>query len=189
MYEEQPMNTTAVEDLLAFWFSEQARERWWRSTPAFDALVRERFAGYAAAALDGSLDDWRASAEGALALVLLLDQVPRNIHRGTPAAFAGGEAAVAVTEHALVRGFDEQLDEQRRAFLYMPLMHSEDLEHQRRCVALFELNGPEGSLKAARQHRDIVERFGRFPHRNDVLGRESTAAERDYLAGDDAFRG
>lgn len=180
------------EDVLDFWFGsagsperEGDRELWWSVGTAFDEEVRRRFLGLHEAAAAGGLGGWRGSPEGALALVLALDQFPRNMFRGTPRAYATDARALAAAEAALARGFDRALPFTMAKFFYLPLMHCEEVELQRRCVALFEphRDAPAGekSLESARRHLEIVERFGRFPHRNAVLGRSSTAEEVDFL--------
>lgn len=166
--------------LLDFWFS-LPQERWWTKDPAFDALLAERFLALHEAVARGEHDAWRETARGALATVIALDQLPRNLFRGTPRAFATDPAARAATRDALDRGFDHALGVFERGFLYMPLMHSEDPADQARCVALFAAHGPPAYVGFAEQHRAIVDRFGRFPHRNAVLGRASTPEEEAFL--------
>lgn len=169
------------DDILAFWFSEEVTPKWWVKEDAFDATIRERFAAAFEAALAGALDSWAATPGGALALVILLDQVPRNSFRGTPRAFAGDDKALAVAKDAIARGFDAALPADQRNFLYMPLQHSERLEDQERGVALFAANDVADGLRFMCAHRDIIARFGRFPHRNAILGRTSTPEELDFL--------
>jgi uncharacterized protein (DUF924 family) len=194
------MGHEAQQAILSFWFGEldgQGRsdpahaERWWRRDPAFDDEVRQRFGALVEAALDGQLDDWSDQAHGCLAHVLLLDQMTRNIFRGSARAFDGDGRALIVAEGAIARGFDKLLAADPRGFLYMPLMHAEDLLAQNRAVELFQALRDDQpaehhergqiALDFAIRHRDIVERFGRFPHRNELLGRESTAEEREFL--------
>ena len=179
--------------LLDFWFGphgdparEQHREIWFKATEEFDAVLRREFLTDYEAAAGGALRAWEASAEGALALVLLLDQVPRNIFRGTPRAYAADPAALAVADRALDRGFDRLLAPAWRIFFYMPLHHSEDIGDQRRSAALFESlpRNPDrrGSLRRYGQpYLQVIERFGRFPHRNEILGRQSTPAEIAFM--------
>jgi uncharacterized protein (DUF924 family) len=175
--------------LLDFWFGapvdpgrEQHRAIWFRGNAEFDAALRREFlADYEAAAADG-LQSWEALPEGALAAVLLLDQVPRNIFRKSPRAYATDAAARATADRALELGFDQMVPPAWRLFFYMPLHHSEDLRDQRRSVALFATlpRNPDrrGSLRRyGRPYIEVIERFGRFPHRNEILGRQSTAAE------------
>ncbi|GGE14019.1 hypothetical protein GCM10011390_36490 [Aureimonas endophytica] len=172
--------------VIAFW-REAGPDRWFKADPDFDAAIRERFAELHAAAARGELDGWAATPEGALALVLVFDQFPRNLHRGTPQAFATDGQALAVARMALSRGDAERLDRDLNQFLALPLMHSEDLADQEDCVAWMERIGPD-NLPFAIEHRDIVQRFGRFPHRNPILGRETTPEERRFL-DDGGFAG
>lgn len=168
--------------VLDFWFGPEAGpERWFKKDPTFDAAIRARFADACADALAGGLADWRAGARGCLALILLLDQFPRNLHRDDARAFAGDARARAVLARARAAGFDRELDPAERHFLYMPLMHSEDPADQRDSVALFEALGNADVLKYARAHKAIIDRFGRYPHRNAVLGRASTPEEEAFL--------
>ncbi|MEZ4380175.1 MAG: DUF924 family protein [Nannocystaceae bacterium] len=169
-------------DVLDFWFSDRVSAKWWVKDPDFDAEVAARLGELHRQAAAGALDDWAATAEGALARVLLLDQVPRNIYRDTPAAFASDAQARRATEAALDAGHDAALPEpSQRLFLYLPLEHSESLADQERCVALMAALGNAMWHDYAVRHRDIVARFGRFPHRNAILGRESTAEELAFL--------
>ena len=177
------------DSLLDFWFSARVRPLWFKSTPEFDTEVRQRYAGTWQAAQRGELDKWEASASGALALVILLDQFPLNMYRGRPEAFATETAARDVARRAIAQGFDGALDNSRRVFLYLPFMHSEEPADQDYSVHLFSLPGMEDTLKWAQHHRDIVRRFGRFPHRNALLGRTSSAAEIAYLESEAAFHG
>lgn len=193
------INDDAIADILNYWFGDigdgfelgAQSQLWFQGDADTDRDIRERFGDWVTRALAGELSAWCERADACLALVLLLDQFTRNIYRGQARAFAGDTLARDVVVDALQRGFDRQLPFIQRTFFYMPLMHSEQLADQRRCVALFEalLNEvPEAgraiianNLRFAEQHRDLIEQFGRFPYRNDVLGREPTVAERDYL--------
>lgn len=176
-----------MNDLLEFWFAEGAdgwRDIWFRRDDAFDAVLRDRFGALAAP------DDWAATPQGALALCLALDQLPRNLHRGTAAAFAKDFRARRIARQAVLeRRFDLALTPTQRVFLYLPFEHSEDLADQDLSVALFEglrdhprHAAPQGAIDYAWRHRAVIQRFGRFPHRNQALGRESTEIERAYLA-------
>ena len=176
----------AAREIVEFW-SEAGPDRWWKVDPAFDATIRERFGGLLERAKAGELEGWAETPEGALALVILLDQFSRNLFRGTPGAFASDLKALAIAEIAVERGFDRSIDDEVRMFLYMPFMHCETLAAQRRCVELFEPFGGD-NLRAAREHRHIIKRFGRFPHRNAILGRISTEDELRFLA-DGGFSG
>lgn len=181
--------TIAPSQILKFWFSEETRPLWFRSTDAFDEQIRRRFESAFHDALDGRLAHFRESAEGALALVILLDQFPLNMYRGEAEGFLGEAPAREVAEEAIRRGFDRSMKDDEKSFLYLPFMHSEDLADQDRSVSLFEQAGLSNNLRWARHHRDIVRQFGRFPHRNAVLGRESSAAELAWLESPEAFKG
>ncbi|HEY1430569.1 MAG TPA: DUF924 family protein [Stellaceae bacterium] len=180
--------------LIDFWFGppddpgrQQHREIWFRATEEFDAaLRREFFADYEAAA-GGALRSWEASPESALAVVLLLDQVPRNIFRGTPRAYSTDAAACAAAERALERGFDQMVPPAWRLFFYMPYHHSENLDDQRRSMALSNAlpRNPDRRSSLRRYgcpYIEVIERFGRFPHRNEILGRQSTPDEIGFMA-------
>jgi uncharacterized protein (DUF924 family) len=184
------MSTPAeAEALLRDWFSPASRERWFDSTPEYDAALRERYEGLYAEAIAGRLAAWERSGRGALALVILLDQIPLNIYRGEARCYASEAQSRAVASRAIERGLQATLSAEERAFLYLPYMHSEDLADQDRSVELYSEPGMEGHLKWARHHREIVRRFGRFPHRNALLGRASTPQERAWLASPEAFNG
>jgi uncharacterized protein (DUF924 family) len=175
--------------IIEFWFSPPMARHWFNSTEALDRTIRQRFAGLWSEAANGHLDHWAETAEGALALCVVLDQFPLNMFRGQPAAFRTEQKAVAVTKACVAAGFDKQLPKDRLAFLYMPLMHSESMADQRLSVQLFEAAGLERNAEFARHHRDIIERFGRFPHRNAILGRLSRPEEVRYLDSPEAFTG
>jgi uncharacterized protein (DUF924 family) len=168
------------QELLAFW-QEAGPRGWFRKDPEFDRRFHDRFLAAHEAAAAGQLDHWLASAPGALALVLLLDQFPRNAFRGTPRVYATDPAAREAAGRALEAGFDRQVEPELRQFFYLPFMHSEQLADLDRCVALTQSVGGE-PLRYALHHREIVRRFGRFPHRNAVLGRPSTEDEQRFLA-------
>lgn len=172
----------AIQKLLTFWFADETKERWYASTPAFDQTCREHCGALVDQATRGELAHWEKTADGALALCLLLDQMPRNIFRGNQKAFASDPKAVEVVNAAIAKGFDQQLELERRKFLYLPYMHSEVLAEQERSVALSLALNDDVTLGYAEDHADIIRRFGRFPHRNAILGRESTAEELAFLA-------
>jgi uncharacterized protein (DUF924 family) len=177
--------------VLAFWFSDRARPLWFEKDAGFDAEIRERFGAAIEHAVAGGFEDWRRDKDGALALLILLDQMTRNIFRGDPRCFAGDRRALAVAEQAVALGFDRGFPFSARRFFYIPFEHSEDPAHQDRSMALFTaLTGlapaearedAEGQMEAALRHHEIIRRFGRFPHRNVVLGRKSTAEELKFL--------
>lgn len=164
---------------LDFWWR-AGFERWFTMDETFDVKCSEHAALYREATA-GGLDDWLGTAAGALALVILLDQIPRNIHRGRREAFATDEQARAVAEIALERGFDKAYMMPGRMFFYMPFQHAEDAELQKRSVDLFREAGDKEAFHFALIHSEIIHRFGRFPHRNAILGRTSTEAETRYL--------
>jgi len=184
-----------VTAILSFWFGDptdpdgdygQQRSIWFKKDPKFDQTVREQFSTDYQQAAAGQLQAWRRQPRSCLALILLLDQLPRNMFRGQPQSFATDSQAREAAEHALEQGFDQQLLPVERLFIYVPLEHSENLAHQQRAVALFETlvqAHPElsSTLDYAIRHRDIIQRFGRFPHRNAILNRASTAAEAAFL--------
>ena len=173
---------TTPSDVLAFW-REAGPDRWYERDDAFDAAIRARFLPTYEAAAAGQLSVWETTAEGALALVIVLDQFPRNMFRDDPRAYAADPLARAVADRALARGFDQQVDAGERLFFYLPFEHSEDAADQARCVALHIALGDADSLKWAQLHADIIARFGRFPHRNAVLGRKTTPDEQAFLDG------
>ena len=167
-------------DVTSFW--EQAGEsRWFFKDAAFDGALRVRFGEALVAARSGAFDHWGATPEGALGLVILLDQVSRNIHRGSPLAFAADARALRLARRWIGQGFHQKLAAPRAGWLIMPFEHAEDLDAQHRGVALFQTMGLSEMAHWAQVHLDIIARFGRFPHRNPVLGRVSTPAERDFL--------
>ena len=170
--------STAV---LAFWRTAGAG-KWFDPDDAFDAEIRTGFLGTYEAAASGALNSWEATPEGALALVLLLDQFPRNMFRDTPRAFAADPLARAVADRAIAHGFDKRVPKSEQLFFYLPFEHSEDPADQERCVALCRNSGDADALKWAELHADVIRRFGRFPHRNPILGRASTPDEEAFLA-------
>jgi uncharacterized protein (DUF924 family) len=179
------------QEILEFWFGDRARSLWFEKDADFDALIRQRFEATYQAALAGRLDSWEGTAEGCLALVVVLDQFPRNMYRGSARAYAADARARAVADRAVARGHDRTLPPDRRWFLYLPFEHSEDLADQRRAVALFRAHAETTAgadreralelLDYALRHLAAVERFGRFPHRNELLGRETSEDEAAYL--------
>lgn len=167
--------------VLDFWFAETEPEKWFRKDDGFDASVRARFADLYDRAAAGGCEGWSETPRGCLALIIVLDQFPRNMFRGAARSFATDAAACALTKLALDRGFDATLSVREKQFLYMPLQHSEDATDQALSV---ERNGATGDaelLKYAEAHKRIIDRFGRFPHRNDILGRATTPEEAAFL--------
>lgn len=169
-----------VTDVVSFWH-EAGPDRWFEKDTDFDKEIRERFFDTYEAAAAGKLSHWEQSAQSALALLILLDQFPRNMFRDDARAFATDPLARAVAAGAIVRGFDSQVPEELRKFFYLPFEHSEDLADQERCIALNKAAGNVENLKWAEIHADIIRRFGRFPHRNAALGRATTSEEKDFL--------
>ena len=162
------------DDILSFWFAGDTRARWFDVSPQFDAEIRRRFG---ALYEDAASLPWRNDATSALALVILLDQFPRNMFRDSPRAFESDGQALAVANDAIARGFDTVLIAEQRRFLYMPFMHAESLAAQDRGIELFTALGDADTLDYMKRHRDIIARFGRFPHRNAILDRTSTPDE------------
>lgn len=177
------------QQVIDFWFAEAMDKRWFRSTEVLDSEIRERFQRLWQRAASGEFEEWASDAEGALALVIVLDQFPLNMFRDEARSFSTEARAVAVTRDAIAKGLDQQLAGDHKAFLYMPLMHSEDLMHQDQAVRLFEAAGLDSNARFAYHHRELIRRFGRFPHRNKALGRASTPEELGYLASKEAFTG
>lgn len=176
---EQDRTPAAALELIAFW-RDAGPDRWFAKDDGFDQAFRERFLALHEAAARGALAAWAATAEGVLALLLLLDQFPRNAFRGTTRMYATDAMARAVARAAIAAGHDRSVPTELRHFVYLPFGHSEDLADQDRCVALNQHLG-QPNIGHAERHRDIVARFGRFPHRNPILGRATTAEERHYL--------
>jgi len=177
------------DDILSFWFGDGSapRDVWFRKDPAFDATIAARFGDAVEHALAGDYAEWADAPRGALALVLLLDQFPRNIHRDTPRAFAGDARALAIATAAVDAGYDMSLTPNERSFLYLPFEHAEDAAAQERSIGLFSRLARETGLTSpldwAERHAAIIRRFGRYPHRNAILGRASTADEIAFLEG------
>ncbi len=179
-----------ADTVLAFWLDEIGPSGWYVASDDVDAAIRTRFGALVEAALAGGLEDWRGDARGTLALLILLDQFTRNLYRGDGRSFAGDARARGIARDAVASNIDLEIDEPGRQFFYLPFEHSEELADQDWCVALFgaRMTDPEGQLMHhAEQHRALIERFGRFPYRNEMLGRVSTAEEQAYLA-DDGYR-
>ena len=174
------MDNPAPRDIIAFW-EEAGPKLWFTQDPAFDGRVRWEFFGAHQSAAYGGLDGWASNAGGALALILLLDQFPRNIFRGLARAFGTDGKALGVAKGAIARGFDAAWEVPVKRFFYLPAMHSEDVRDQDFCLEKCAAAGDEEGVKFARIHRDIIARFGRFPHRNALLGRQTTLEEQAFL--------
>ncbi len=175
-----------IEAILEFWFTAEAEALWFKTDAGFDQAIRERFRADQEAAAAGNLAAWDSGTQGALATVILLDQFPRNMFRDLSRAFATDDAALAAASRAIDRGFDRALPPTRRQFLFLPFQHGESLIGQRRSVDLFRRLGDPEKLDYAERHLRVIERFGRFPHRNQILGRAGTAEEEAFLAGPNA---
>jgi uncharacterized protein (DUF924 family) len=193
-----------VTEIIDFWFGNSDRtERdrsvgkprsvWFKSDPDFDRIIQEKFADVYQLAAAGLLTDWQNESMSCLALIITLDQFPRNLFRGTAAAFSTDNLARSIAESAVAAGFDRGLIPVQRWFMYLPFEHSEQLEHQLTAVKLFETLAADPdsqiAIDSARTHYELINTFGRFPHRNQILGRTSTAAELAFLARPDAFHG
>ena len=185
------------EQVLAFWFGREGeegygefREAWFSRNPDFDHEIRDRFEDVYEEAVAGWLEAWKEEARSCLALIVVLDQFPRNMFRGDARMYAADGLALAAARHAVERAYDRELSPFQRMFLYLPFEHSEDLEDQRRSVELFrrlaEDTGSEDILVYALRHMEIIERFGRFPHRNEILGRRTTPEEAEFLREPDS---
>lgn len=181
------MTVKTPQDIRDFWFSDEMKPYWFQKSDEIDRQIIQLFASTYEAAHARRLDHWAANAQDALSLVITLDQFPRNMFRGNARSFESNDLALAQARNALDHGFDQECDETTRQFFYLPFMHSEDLADQERSVKLYEALGNDHSLHFAREHRDIVKQFGRFPHRNAVLGRENTAEETEFLKTHSGF--
>ena len=177
-----------TETILMFWFGTidmaspiKKKEVWFRSTPEFDQTLIDDYTSVHERAFAGELDHLMETPEGSLALIISLDQFPRNIYRGTPRAFAADTKARKITTYALDNKFHKDLEKWPKIFMYLPYEHSEQLEHHERILPLYKAVADEGSIKSAQGHYDTIKRFGRYPHRNDVLSRQNTLEEDEYM--------
>jgi len=168
-------------EIIGFWFEEIGPAAWWKKDDHFDSLLLDRFSDLHARASRCELYPWRRVAEGRLAEIIVLDQFSRNMFRDTPLAFATDSLSLALAQEAIATGADQALSPVQNSFLYMPFMHSESLEIHEVAVKLFRENGLGNNLDFELKHKRIIEKFGRYPHRNKILGRESTAAEIEFL--------
>lgn len=176
-------------ELIEFWFSEEASKHWFKSTKTFDQALIDTYEGTWVEAKQGKLDHWQQSATGSLALIIVLDQLPLNMFRGQAKSFSTEAQSREVAGVAIEKRFDQDLRSNQKSFMYMPFMHSEDLDDQALAVELFNKPGLESNYRFARHHYNVVERFGRFPHRNKILGRKSSDAEIEYLNSSEGFQG
>lgn len=177
-----------IEDVLDFWFEESTPEQWFQKNDAFDEEIRARFGKDYDLAVNGVYDGWRETARGCLALLIILDQFSRNMFRGDKKMFATDGKALDIARHAVDNGFDNGLTTDRKAFLYLPFEHSENMADQKKSVELFSSlkNDNAGYYDFAVRHYDVIKKFGRFPHRNAILGRQSTTEEEEYLSAPDS---
>lgn len=197
--ENSKASTTPIlaNDILSFWFSKEVQPLWFNSTPELDNEIKTRFEGLwhqvqsdkQADTPAGIVADWSQSPAGALALCILLDQFPLNMFRGQSASFQTEFQAISIAKQAINNGFDQQISHEQQMFLYMPLMHSEVLADQNLSVELFSKAGLIQNIRFAKHHQSLIKRFGRFPHRNAMLGRTSTPEEVIYLNSKEAFTG
>ena len=177
----------SLADVLSFW-RHAGQERWWARDDAFDTVIRTRFQGLWETARGGKLASWQTTDDGALALVIVLDQFPRNMFRNDPKMFSTDAMALAVAKASIAQGRDKRADATMRGFFYLPFEHSESMDEQTLCIDLYRKAGDADGLKWAKLHADIIKRFGRFPHRNTTLGRKTTPDEAKFLK-DGGFAG
>jgi uncharacterized protein (DUF924 family) len=169
------------QEILKFWFEEIDPSQWWKKDDAFDRLIRARFSAIHAQATRCELYDWRADARGRLAEIIVLDQFSRNMFRGSPLSFASDPLALALAQEAVAVKADLALSPTERSFVYLPFMHSESLKIHAVAMDLYQRNGIQSNLDFEIRHKQIIERFGRYPHRNGILGRSSTDEELEFL--------
>lgn len=170
-----------ADDIINFWFEETQPKQWWIKDPTFDKEIKSRFAGIYKTAAVGELVNWRYTPLSSLAEIIILDQFPRNMFRDNKQAFATDALALVLSQVAIDKGYDQELDPQKRSFLYMPLMHSESKEIHKAAELLFSAPGLENNYEFELKHKAIIDRFGRYPHRNKILGRRSRKAEIEFL--------
>ncbi|MCK5335867.1 MAG: DUF924 domain-containing protein [Gammaproteobacteria bacterium] len=179
----------SAKEIINFWYSNRVKGQWFASTPELDKEILEKYKQVWEMALAGGLDDWCKKPESCLALVIILDQFPLNMFRGTAKSFQSERKSVEIAEYAVKNNFEQQLDKNKLAFLFMPFMHSEELKDQDLSISLFKENNLQGNIRFAEHHREIIRKYGRFPHRNRILGRDSTDDEIKYLESKEAFKG
>lgn len=168
-------------EVIEFWFDEIEKSQWWVKDENFDKLIRKRFLGLHSKAIKCELFSWRETSLGALAEIIVLDQFSRNMFRNSPESFTYDQLALALSQSAIARGIDFELSTEKRSFLYMPFMHSESLAIHSVAESLFSKLGVSSSIEYERRHKAIIEKFGRYPHRNQILGRKSTPEELEFL--------
>jgi uncharacterized protein (DUF924 family) len=176
-------NTSIPQSIIDFWFEEISPKQWWVKSVEFDQLIRQRFLSLYTEIHDGQHAQWLNSARGCLARIIVLDQFSRNMFRDMAESFQADALALAAAKHAINVGFDLDMPSNHKAFLYMPFMHSEALDDQEKAIELFTAAGPDlaENLKSSERHKAMIELFGRFPHRNQILGRPSSKAEVEFL--------
>ncbi|MCB0377885.1 MAG: DUF924 domain-containing protein [Bdellovibrionales bacterium] len=170
-------------EVIRFWFEELSPKDWWRKSEELDQKISDRFLNIHTQAIKGELYLWRETPEGRLAEIIVLDQFSRNIYRGDPRSFLYDPIALVLAQECVQMGFDLQIDEDKRSFVYMPYMHSESKVIHEEALRIFSLPGSKGSLDFEIAHKKIIDRFGRYPHRNEILGRASTPEEIEFLQG------
>ena len=168
-------------DILDFWFSDRVKQKWWEKDETFDAEIRSRFLDLYTRVLHVDMYHWEEHPRSILALIILMDQFPRNMFRGKPESYVTDDYAVDLCKKAIIQGFDEKFTDEEKIFLYIPLMHSEDIKDQELSVELYEKAGLAENHKFAILHMDVIKEYGRFPHRNKILGRKNTPEEEVYL--------
>lgn len=178
-----------AESIIAYWYSDKVKSKWFNSSIEFDKELKENYENLWLDTLRGEYISWTDTANGCLALVIILDQFPLNMFRGEVKSFSSEAMAIKITKKAIDKDFDKKIDKDKLSFLYMPLMHSENIEDQNMSVKLFEEAELTENLRFAKHHRDIIKQYGRFPHRNEILQRESSQYEIDYLNSNNAFTG
>ena len=175
------MKEAFIPKIITFWFEEITPKQWFKKDDSFDELLRDKFGKLVNDALGARLDSWAQDKDGTMAIILLLDQMTRNIHRNTPLAFAGDEMALAHCLNGIEKGFLEEDKSARNLFMLMPMMHSEDIDIHKRALPIFERYAPDAGVTSLLNHTKIIERFGHYPHRNDIIGRPSSDDEIAFL--------
>ena len=181
------MMNTSPQQIIEFWFSDRIKNQWFSSTPELDKEIFRKYGSIFDDASIGMLDDWMNDPEGSLALIILLDQFPLNMFRGQAKSFQTERKAIEVAFNAINNKYDQKLERDKRVFLYMPFMHSESLQIHQQALLLFSEPDFGHTLTFEKQHFDIVKQFGRYPHRNEILGRSSTALEEQFLMQHEGF--
>lgn len=189
MKRDEQQNTVNYQTFLEFWYSDTMSQHWFNSTSEIDNQIKHQYQTLWEAGARGDLDSWGNQAESALALIIILDQLPLNMFRNDQKSFSTEQKAVSICKQAINKGLDKLIDKNKLAFFYMPLMHSENIDDQNLSLTLFKESGLSDNAKFSEHHRAIVKQFGRFPHRNNILGRNSTKEEIEYLESDQAFKG